>query len=95
MIRICIVGSLLLLAIAAPATAQPRCVPVPQILERLHTLCDQDYKPAYVLSLGLLSEAFHQVSLENYEKIIRNGGGGSGELICERFNTRKSFSFVT
>ena len=29
-----------------PATAQQR--PVPQILERLHALCDQDYKPACI-----------------------------------------------
>jgi hypothetical protein len=46
MVRIWIVGIALALALAMPATAQQR--PVPQILERLHALCDQDYKPACI-----------------------------------------------
>jgi hypothetical protein len=46
MVRIWIIGIALALALAMPATAQKRSVP--QILERLHALCDQDYKPACI-----------------------------------------------
>ena len=46
MVRIWIIGIALALALTMPATAQQR--PVPQILERLHALCDQDYKPACI-----------------------------------------------
>src|SRR5271165_440292 len=46
MVRIWIICIALALALAMPATAQQR--PVPQILERLHALCDQDYKPACI-----------------------------------------------
>ena len=46
MVRIWIIGIALALALAMPATAQQRSVP--QILERLHALCDQDYKPACI-----------------------------------------------
>src|ERR1700745_170905 len=46
MVRIWIIGIALVLALAMPATAQQR--PVPQILERLHALGDQDYKPACI-----------------------------------------------
>jgi hypothetical protein len=48
MVRIWIIGITLALALAMPATAQQRTVP--QILERLHALCDQDYKPACITS---------------------------------------------
>jgi hypothetical protein len=49
MMRIWMIGGALALALTAPATAQqPRRVPVPQILERLYALCDQDYKPACI-----------------------------------------------
>ena len=48
MIRIWIIGSALVLALTTPAVAQPRRVPIPQILERLHALCEQDYKPACI-----------------------------------------------
>jgi hypothetical protein len=41
MIRIWIIGSVLVLALNVPAAAQQRSVP--EILERLHRLCDQDY----------------------------------------------------
>jgi hypothetical protein len=46
MIRIWIMGSALALALAMPAAAQPRSVT--NALERLHTLCDQNYKPACI-----------------------------------------------
>ena len=46
MVRIWIIGIALALALAMPATAQQRSVP--QILERLHALCDQNYKPACI-----------------------------------------------
>ena len=46
MVRIWIIGIALALALAMPATAQQRSAP--QILERLHALCDQDYKPACI-----------------------------------------------
>ena len=46
MVRIWIIGIALAVALAMPATAQQRSVP--QILERLHALCDQDYKPACI-----------------------------------------------
>ena len=39
------IGIALTLALAMPAAAQQ---PTPQILERLHALCDQDYKPACI-----------------------------------------------
>jgi len=51
MVRIFIVGSVLVLALAAPAAAQSRSIP--EVLERLHTLCDQNYKPACI-KLGLV-----------------------------------------
>jgi len=51
MFRICIIGTALATALAAPAAAQQRSVP--QILERLHALCDQNYKPACI-KLGLV-----------------------------------------
>jgi hypothetical protein len=51
MIRIWITGSVLVLALNVPAAAQQRSVP--EILERLHRLCDQDYKPACI-KLGLV-----------------------------------------
>ena len=46
MVRICMIGSVLALALAMPAAAQPKSVA--NILERLHTLCDQNYKPACI-----------------------------------------------
>src|SRR5271169_2353964 len=46
MVRIWIIGIALALALAMPATAQQRSAP--QILERLHALCDQNYKPACI-----------------------------------------------
>jgi hypothetical protein len=53
MVRIWIVGSALVLALAAPAAAQPRSIP--EVLERLHTLCDQNYTPACIkLVMGRL-----------------------------------------
>jgi hypothetical protein len=51
MLRIYIIGIALVTALATPAAAQQRSVP--QILERLHTLCDQNYKPACI-KLGLV-----------------------------------------
>ena len=51
MVRIWIVGGALVLALAAPAAAQPRSIP--EVLERLHALCDQNYKPACI-KLGLV-----------------------------------------
>ena len=58
MVRIWIIGIAVALALAMPATAQQRR-PVPQILERLHALCDQDYKPACI-KLGFVMEGFSQ-----------------------------------
>ena len=46
MFRIWIAGAALTLAITIPAAAQQRRVP--DVLARLHTLCDQDYKPACI-----------------------------------------------
>ncbi len=51
MARTWIAGIALVLAITMPAAAQQR--PVPEILARLHTLCDQNYKPACI-KLGLV-----------------------------------------
>jgi len=58
MIRIGIIGSVLVLALNVPAAAQQRSIP--DILERLHRLCDQDYKPACIkfgLVIGKLPAA--------------------------------------
>ena len=46
MVRIWVIGIALAVALAMPAKAQQRSVP--QILERSHALCDQDYKPACI-----------------------------------------------
>jgi hypothetical protein len=51
MIRVCIIGIALAAAAATPAAAQQRSLP--QIMERLHSLCDQNYKPACI-KLGLV-----------------------------------------
>ena len=51
MSRIWVIASALVLAVAMPAAAQQRSVR--EILERLHRLCDQDYKPACI-KLGLV-----------------------------------------
>jgi hypothetical protein len=52
MIRTWIIGSVLVLALNVPAVAQQRR-PAPEVLERLHGLCEQDYKPACI-KLGLV-----------------------------------------
>jgi hypothetical protein len=46
MLRTWIIGSALGLALATPAVAQQQHLP--DVLARLHTLCDQDYKPACI-----------------------------------------------
>jgi hypothetical protein len=46
MIRIWIIAGALVVALAVPAAAQPRSAS--NILERLQTLCGQDYKPACI-----------------------------------------------
>lgn len=46
MMRIFMISSALALALAVPAAAQPRSVS--NALERLHTLCEQNYKPACI-----------------------------------------------
>jgi hypothetical protein len=51
MIRIWIIAGALAVALAVPAAAQPRSAS--NILERLHALCDQNYKPACI-KLGLV-----------------------------------------
>ena len=51
MIRGWTISGLLVFALVAPAAAQQRSAP--EILERLHRLCDQDYKPACI-KLGLV-----------------------------------------
>ena len=51
MARIWIISSALVLAITMPAAAQQRSVP--EVLGRLHALCDRDYKPACI-ELGLV-----------------------------------------
>lgn len=51
MAHIRIIVSALVFAIAMPAAAQQRSVP--EILARLHALCDQAYKPACI-KLGLV-----------------------------------------
>jgi hypothetical protein len=61
-------------ALAMPATAQQRSAP--QILERLHALCDQDYKPACI-KLGFVIGRL-QPGVAHCGAITRNGGGGSG-----------------
>ena len=49
--RIWIIGSALVLAATTPATAQRQ--PIPKILESLHKLCDQEYRPACI-KLGII-----------------------------------------
>lgn len=51
MVRVCIIGIALAAASATSAAAQQRSLP--QVLERLHSLCDQNYKPACI-KLGLV-----------------------------------------
>lgn len=51
MARIWIISSALVFAITMPAAAQQRSVP--EVLARLHALCDRDYKPACI-KLGLV-----------------------------------------
>jgi len=53
MVRIWIIGITLMLLIAIPALAQQRRAPAPEVLGRLHSLCEQDYKPACI-KLGLV-----------------------------------------
>lgn len=47
MSRTWIIGSALALALATPAVAQQRAA-VPEVLARLHALCDQQYRPACI-----------------------------------------------
>src|SRR5437588_4797592 len=56
MVRIWIIDVALALALAMPATAQQWSAL--QILERLHALCDQDYKPACI-KLGFVIGGLH------------------------------------
>ena len=51
MIRIWMIAGALLIALATPTAAQPQSIP--NIVERLRALCDQDYKPACI-KLGLV-----------------------------------------
>ena len=51
MTRIWVIGSVLVLGLTVPAAAQQRSVP--ETLERLHRLCDQNYRPACI-KLGLV-----------------------------------------
>ena len=51
MISRCMIGIVMVFALAGPAAAQQRSAP--EILERLHRLCEQDYKPACI-KLGLV-----------------------------------------
>ena len=46
MIRLWMIVSVLAITLAVPAAAQPKSVS--NALERLHTLCDQNYKPACI-----------------------------------------------
>ena len=58
MVRMGIIGSVLVLALNVPAAAQQRSIP--DILERLHRLYGQDYKPACIkfgLVIGKLPAA--------------------------------------
>ena len=46
MVRFVVACSVLALTVAAPAAAEQQSVP--KILERLHDLCGENYKPAYI-----------------------------------------------
>jgi hypothetical protein len=89
MVLIWIIGVALALALAMPATAQQRSAP--QILERLHALCDQNYKPACI-KLGFVIGRLQPGVARNYGAITRNGGGGSGGSAYERELFRLSIS---
>jgi hypothetical protein len=74
MMRLFMISSALALALAVPAAAQR--LSVSNALERLHTLCEPNYKPALSGSASL-SQAFHRAQVGGYVAITRNGGGGS------------------
>jgi hypothetical protein len=53
MIRILIIGTVLTLALNAPAAAQKEKITVEKALSQLHGLCERDYKPA-CMKLGMV-----------------------------------------
>ena len=69
MARTWIAGIALVLAITMPAVAQQR--PVSEVLARLHTLCEQNYKPACIkfgFALGRLPTiAFRKLRRDHSE----------------------------
>jgi len=65
MCRLLIIGvAALIFATAIPAAAQPR---PEEVIEHLHDLCDQDYKPACI-HFGFMMGKLQQAQLEEWRR---------------------------